>query len=231
MTTGEIRILPVAGVPEVSSGTDLAEIFVATLQPGALEDGDVLVVTQKVVSKAEGRVVPASEKQEAIRAESKRVLRRTPGGMSISETHHGFVCANAGVDESNVDEGHVVLLPLDPDASARRIRARLQHLLGIDVAVIISDTFGRAWRVGQTDVAIGVAGIEPFIDYRGSRDTQGRELRATRIAAADELAGAAELVMGKATGFCAAIVKGADVVRGWGSAVELIRAPGEDLFR
>lgn len=229
--TGEIRILPVAGVPEVSPDDDLAELLVAALQPDALEDGDVLVVTQKVVSKAEGRIVALAQKQEAIRAESKRVLRRTPGGMSISETHHGFVCANAGVDESNIDEDHVVLLPVDPDASARRIRARLKHLVGIDVGVIISDTFGRAWRVGQTDVAIGVAGIEPFIDYRGSHDTQGRELRATRIAVADELAGAAEMVMGKATGVCAAIVRGADVPRGRGSAVELVRAPSEDLFR
>ena len=228
---GEIRILPVAGVPEVSAHDDLAELLVAALQPDALEDGDVLVVTQKVVSKAEGRIVPLSRKQEAIRAESKRVLRRTPGGMSISETHHGFVCANAGVDESNVDEDHVVLLPVDPDASARRIRSRLKHLVGIDVGVIVSDTFGRAWRVGQTDVAIGVAGIEPFMDYRGSHDTQGRELRATRIAVADELAGAAELVMGKATGICAAIVRGADVSRGRGAAVELVRAPSEDLFR
>lgn len=227
----EIRILPVEGVPEVSPGDDLAGLFVTALPSGFLEDGDVLVVTQKVVSKAEGRVVPLTEKQDAIRAESKRVLRRTPGGMSISETHHGFVCANAGVDESNVDEGHVVLLPVDPDASARRIRARLKHLAGIEIGVIVSDTFGRAWRVGQTDVAIGVAGIDPFMDYRGSRDTQGRELRATRIAVADELAGAAELIMGKATGICAAIVKGADVIRGRGSALELVRAPAEDLFR
>lgn len=231
MTARGIRILPVMGVPEVSVGDDLAELFVAALQPAAFEEGDVLVVTQKVVSKAEGRVVPLTQKQDAILAESKRVLRRTPGGMVISETRHGFVCANAGVDESNIEQGHVVLLPLDPDASARRIRARLQHLVATDVAVIVSDTFGRAWRNGQTDVAIGVAGIDPFMDYRGSRDTQGRELRATRIAVADELAGAAELVMGKATGVCAAIVRGAEVARGRGSAAQLVRAPGEDLFR
>ena len=228
---GEIRILPLGGVPEVSPGDDLAELFVTALPSGSLQDGDVLVITQKVVSKAEGRIVPLAEKQDAIRAESKRVLRRTPGGMSISETRHGFVCANAGVDESNIAEGHVVLLPLDPDASARRIRARLEHLAGVDVGVIVSDTFGRAWRIGQTDIAIGVAGIEPFMDYRGSHDSQGRELRATRIAIADELAGAAELVMGKATGICAAIVRGAIIVRGRGSASELVRPPGQDLFR
>lgn len=229
--TGEIRILPLLGVPEVGPGDELASLFVAALGPSGLEDGDVIVVTQKVVSKAEGRVVPLIDKQQAISDESKRLLRRTTGGMVISETHHGFVCANAGVDESNVEEGYVVLLPVDADASARRIRARLKHLRDVEVAVIVSDTFGRAWRNGQTDVAIGVAGIEPFLDYRGTRDTQGRELRATRIAVADEIAGAAELVMGKAKGVCAAIVRGAKLERGRGSALELVRLPGEDLFR
>jgi coenzyme F420-0:L-glutamate ligase/coenzyme F420-1:gamma-L-glutamate ligase len=151
--------------------------------------------------------------------------------MVIAETRHGFVCANAGVDESNIEEGSIVLLPVDPDASARRIRSKVKHLTDKDVGVIISDTFGRAWRLGQTDVAIGVAGIEPFIDYRGTRDREGRELHATRIAVADELAGAAELVMGKAEGVCAAIVRGVRVVRGRGSASDLIRPPGEDLFR
>lgn len=231
MTTSEIRIVPVVGVPEVGPGDDLAGLLLAAVAPATLEDGDVIVVTQKVVSKAEERVIPLAHKQEAIVAETKRVLRRTPGGMVIAETRQGFVCANAGVDESNVEQGHVVLLPVDADASARRIRARLQHLIAKDVAVIVSDTFGRAWRNGQTDVAIGVAGIEPFVDYRGSRDTQGRELRATRIAVADELAAAAELVMGKAEGVCAAVVRGVNVVRGRGSALELVRAPSEDLFR
>ena len=231
MTPGEIRILPLAGVPEVNAGDDLAALLVTTIGPTGLEDRDVVVVTQKVVSKAEGRVVPLVDKERAIWDESKRILRRTTGGMVISETHHGFVCANAGVDESNVAEAHVVLLPVDADASARRIRARIKHLRDVDVAVIVSDTFGRAWRNGQTDVAIGVAGIEPFLDYRGTRDAQGRELRATRIAVADELAGAAELVMGKATGVCAAIIRGAGLVRGHGSAVELVRVPGDDLFR
>ena len=215
----------------MTAGDDVAELLVAALGSRDLENGDVVVVTQKVVSKAEGRVVALANKQQAIIDESRRVLRRTSGGMVISETHHGFVCANAGVDESNVEEGHLVLLPVDPDASARRIRARLKHLCEVDVAVIVSDTFGRAWRNGQTDVAIGVAGIAPFLDYRGTRDTQGRELRATRIAVADEIAGAAELVMGKARGVCAAIVRGVDAERGRGSSAELVRAPNEDLFR
>lgn len=231
MTTREIRILPVAGAPEIGRGDDLASLLLAAFSPAELEDADVIVVTQKVVSKSEGRIVPLEEKQQAIAAESKRVLRRTAGGMLISETHHGFVCANAGVDESNVEQGAVVLLPVDADASARRIRAKLEHLSGKQVGVVVSDTFGRAWRNGQTDVAIGIAGIEPFVDYRGSRDTQGRELRATRIAVADELAAAAELVMGKAEGVCAAVVRGVNVVRGRGSALELVRPPSEDLFR
>lgn len=231
MTGGEIRLIPVIGVPEVSRGDDLVALFVQALAPESLEEHDVLVVTQKVVSKAEGRTLPLDQKQAAILSESKRVLRRTAGGMVIAETHHGFVCANAGVDESNVDRGHIVLLPLDPDASARKMRARLKHSTGKDVAVIVSDTFGRAWRMGQTDVAIGVAGLDPFIDYRGSRDTQGRELTATRIAVADELAGAAELVMGKAKGICAAVVRGAPVTAGRGSARQLVRSPGDDLFR
>ena len=227
----ELRIIPIGGMPEVRAGDDLATLLREATAPGGLLDRDIVVVTQKVVSKAEGRLAPLEQKQEAIAAESKRVLRRTAGDMVIAETHHGLVCANAGVDESNVQQGQIVLLPVDPDASARRIKARIRHLDDIDVGVVISDTFGRAWRLGQTDVAIGVAGIEPFNDYRGTHDTQGRELRATRIAVADEIAGAAELVMGKAAGVCAAIVRGADVRFGRGSAAEIVRPPSEDLFR
>ena len=230
--TSEVRILPVGGIPEIEPGDDLAQRLVDALSTDqTLQDGDVVILTQKVVSKAEDRIGPAEQKGAAVLAESRRVLRRTAGGMVISETRHGFVCANAGVDESNIAHGSIVLLPLDPDASARRIRSKLKHLTGKDVGVIISDTFGRAWRLGQTDVAIGVAGMEPFIDYRGTIDREGRELHATRIAVADELAGAAELVMGKATGVCAAVVRGAEVVRGRGSAAELVRSPGDDLFR
>ena len=223
-----IEIHPVEGIPEVKSGDDLAAL-IADAGPG-LRSGDVLVVTQKVVSKAEGRITSAENKASAIAGESIRVLRRA-GNMVIAETRHGFVCANAGVDESNVELGEIALLPVDPDLSARRIRSRLQHLKGIDVAVVISDTFGRAWRLGQTDIAIGVAGIEPFTDYVGSLDTNGREMTATRICIADELAGAAEMVMGKAEGICAAIVRGAPVTPGRGAATQIVRAPEEDLFR
>ncbi|MEA2516536.1 MAG: coenzyme F420-0:L-glutamate ligase / coenzyme F420:gamma-L-glutamate ligase [Actinomycetota bacterium] len=223
-----VSISPVPGIPEVERGDDIAELAIGA---GAdLQEGDVLVVTQKVVSKAEGRVVDATQKRDAIAAESMRVLRRS-GEMTISETRHGFVCANAGVDSSNIEGDRVVLLPIDPDASARRIRSRVQHLAGVDVAVIITDTFGRAWRVGQTDVAIGVAGLSPFTDYRGSTDSQGRDLVATRICVADEIAGAAELVMGKATGICVAIVRGVAWEPTRAAATEIARSPSDDLFR
>ena len=227
----EIRIIPIPGVGEVTAADDLALLIATAAGDGAFRNGDVIVVTQKVVSKSEGRVVPATDRDAAIAGESVRILRRTEGGMVISETRHGFVCANAGVDASNIDGDHIALLPIDPDASARRLRARIAHLTGVDVAVIISDTFGRAWRLGQTDVAIGVAGIEPFVDYRGQFDAQGREMTATRIAVADELAGAAELVMGKVDKICAAIVRGATVRYGRGAATELVRPPSQDLFR
>jgi coenzyme F420-0:L-glutamate ligase/coenzyme F420-1:gamma-L-glutamate ligase len=225
----EIRIIPIEGVPEVGAGNDLGELLFAAL-PEPLQERDVIVVTQKVVSKAEGRVIADSDRHQAALAESTRVLRRL-GDMTISETRHGFVCANAGVDASNVAEGTVVLLPLDPDLSARRLRAQLQHRSGVELAVIVSDTFGRAWRRGQTDVAIGVAGVESFLDYRGTSDVFGRELSATQIAVVDELAGAAEMVMGKAETICAAIVRGARINFGTGSAAELVRPHKEDLFR
>ncbi|MEA2507066.1 MAG: coenzyme F420-0:L-glutamate ligase / coenzyme F420:gamma-L-glutamate ligase [Actinomycetota bacterium] len=225
----EIRIIPVTGVPEVMAGDDLGALLHAAL-PLPLEDMDVVVVTQKVVSKAEGRVIAETDRIRAAEDESVRVLRRA-GEMIISETRHGFVCANSGVDASNVAEGTIALLPLDPDLSARRLRAQLKHVGGVDVGVIVSDTFGRAWRRGQTDVAIGVAGIDPFIDYRGTTDTFGRELSATQIAVADQLAGAAEMVMGKTERVCAAVVRGASVVAGSGSAADLVRPHEEDLFR
>jgi coenzyme F420-0:L-glutamate ligase/coenzyme F420-1:gamma-L-glutamate ligase len=225
----EIRIIPVVGVPEVTSGDDLGALLHAAL-PLPLEDSDVVVVTQKVVSKAEGRLVAETDRVRVAEEESVRVLRRV-GEMIISETRHGFVCANSGVDASNVAEGTMALLPLDPDLSARRLRAQLRHLCGVDVGVIVSDTFGRAWRRGQTDVAIGVAGIEAFLDYRGTTDTFGRALSATQIAIADQLAGAAEMVMGKIDGVCAAVIRGAPVVAGVGSAADLVRPQKEDLFR
>jgi coenzyme F420-0:L-glutamate ligase/coenzyme F420-1:gamma-L-glutamate ligase len=225
----EIRIIPIEGVPEVGAGDDLGELLFAAL-PEPLQERDVIVVTQKVVSKAEGRVIADRDRHRAALDESTRVLRRL-GEMTISETRHGFVCANAGVDASNLAEGTVALLPLDPDLSARRLRAQLQHRTGVELAVIVSDTFGRAWRRGQTDVAIGVAGIESFLDYRGTNDVFGRELSATQIAVVDEVAGAAEMVMGKAEAICAAIVRGARINFGTGSAAELVRPHEEDLFR
>ncbi|MGH2818303.1 MAG: coenzyme F420-0:L-glutamate ligase [Actinomycetota bacterium] len=226
----ELRIVPIEQVPEVVAGDDVALLIVDAVGPDDFEDGDVVVVTQKVISKAEGRLLPEGDRESALTQESFRVLRRTEG-MVIAQTRHGFVCANAGIDVSNVEGEQIALLPVDPDASARRIRSRIKQLCGRDVGIVISDTFGRAWRLGQTDVAIGIAGIEPFLDYRGTTDVQGRELTATRIAVADELAGAAELVMGKANRICAAIVRGARVNFGRGSAAEIVRPTSEDLFR
>jgi coenzyme F420-0:L-glutamate ligase/coenzyme F420-1:gamma-L-glutamate ligase len=226
----ELRIVPIEQVPEVVAGDDVALLIVDAVGPDGFEDGDVVVVTQKVISKAEGRLLPEGDRESALTQESFRVLRRTEG-MVIAQTRHGFVCANAGIDVSNVEGEQIALLPVDPDASARRIRSRIKQLCGRDVGIIISDTFGRAWRLGQTDVAIGIAGIEPFLDYRGTTDVQGRELTATRIAVADELAGGAELVMGKANRICAAIVRGAHVNFGRGSAAEIVRPTSEDLFR
>jgi coenzyme F420-0:L-glutamate ligase / coenzyme F420-1:gamma-L-glutamate ligase len=225
-----IAVIPVEGLPEVQEGDDIASMIADGLSEDGLRTGDVVVIAHKIVSKSEGRVVPNTDKEEVVLSESRRVLRRSET-MIISETKHGFVCANAGVDASNVGGDNLVLLPLDPDLSARRIRKRLALLTGTEVGVIVCDTFGRAWRLGQTNVAIGVAGIEPFLDYRGTVDAQGREMQATRICVADELAGAAELVMGKARGIPVAIVRGAPAVAGRGSAAEIIRPPGEDLFR
>jgi coenzyme F420-0:L-glutamate ligase/coenzyme F420-1:gamma-L-glutamate ligase len=233
-----LTVFPIEGVPEIRPGDVLAEHLVAAAvaQGTPLEPRDCLVVTQKVVSKAEGRVVPLDPSDPAARrtlveSESARVLRRR-GELIISETRHGFVCANAGVDLSNVDDGQAALLPVDPDRSARRIRDGLRAHAGVDVAVIVSDTFGRAWRVGLTDVAIGVAGLAAVVDLRGQSDAHGRELQVTEVALADEIAGAAELVKGKAARIPAAVVRGLDP--DWfreGSARELVRPPSEDLFR
>ena len=212
----------------------LADAAVAQGTP--LLDGDCIVVTQKIVSKAEGRLVQVDPDDRAARRalveqESVRVLRRR-GDLIISETTHGFVCANAGVDLSNLDEGWAALLPVDSDRSARRIRDALRATRGVEVAVVISDTFGRPWRQGLTDVAIGVAGLAAVVDLRGSTDARGRELQVTEVAVADEVAGAAELVMGKSAGVPVAIVRGLDPE--WlreSSARELVRAPADDLFR
>jgi coenzyme F420-0:L-glutamate ligase/coenzyme F420-1:gamma-L-glutamate ligase len=240
-----LTVSPIEGMPEVQPGADVAELVA---QCHDLEDGDVVVLAQKIVSKAEGRVVrldeiePSAEAQrlagpedarhvETILRESVRVVRaRAP--LVISETRHGFVCASAGVDASNAPEpGMLVLLPLDPDESARDLRVRLRELTGRRVAVIVSDSFGRAWRLGTTDVAIGVAGLVPLLDLRGSRDPVGYELRSTQIAVADELAGAAELVMGKTNGVPGAVIRGFSPPDGDGSARELVIPAERDLFR
>ena len=228
----EIRILPVRGLPEVAKGDDLAEMIARVTE---LADGDVVVVTQKVVSKAEGRLVdldPEVGHKPLVEAESVRVLRRR-GDLVISETAHGFVCANAGVDLSNVAEGTAALLPVAPDRSARRIRDALRHHVGVKVAVVVSDTFGRPWRRGVTDVAIGCSGLKPIIDLRGTSDALGRELQVTEVAIVDELAAAAELVMGKAENVPVAVVRGVDPSWfGEGGVVDdVVRDPSEDLFR
>jgi coenzyme F420-0:L-glutamate ligase/coenzyme F420-1:gamma-L-glutamate ligase len=239
MTGGaELRVIGLRGVGEVQPGDALADLLAdaAIAQGTPVERRDCLVVTQKVVSKAEGRVEPfdaadPDAKTRLVERESVRVLRRRDT-LLVTETPHGFVCANAGVDLSNVDAGTVALLPLDGDRSARRIRDGLRARHGVDAAVVVSDTFGRAWRRGLTDVAIGVAGLAGVVDLRGEVDARGRELEATEIAVADEVASAAELVMGKAAGVPAAIVRGLDPAWFRDATVrELVRPPAEDLFR
>ena len=247
----EIRIIPLEGIPEVREGDDLLGLILKAAEAGpGIESGDVVVVTQKIVSKAEGRVVsldsvtPSPEAErlavetekdprlvELILRESTRIVRQS-GPILITETKHGFVCANAGIDASNVGpEGLVSLLPEDPDRSAAAIRAAIRGRMGVDVAVIITDTFGRAWREGHTNVAIGVAGMRPFADYVGQMDPHGYELRVSTLAVADELAAAAELVQGKLDGVPVAIVRGYAYPRGEGSARELVREAEKDLFR
>lgn len=229
----------VTGIGEIKPDDQLGDIIVAACRNepnGPLLDGDVLVVTQKVVSKAEGQLIaidptdPLSHKQ-LVEDEAVRIVRRR-GDLIITETKHGFVCANSGVDLSNVERGQAALLPKDSDRSARRIRDIVRAQLGVEVGVIVSDTFGRAWRKGLTDVAIGVAGIAAVVDLRGTPDALGRVMQVTEVAIADELASAAELVMGKSSGIPVAVVRGADP--SWfreASVRELVRPPQEDLFR
>jgi coenzyme F420-0:L-glutamate ligase/coenzyme F420-1:gamma-L-glutamate ligase len=228
---GEIRIIPLTGIPEVGRGDDLGALVEdAVERAGGLEEGDVIVVAQKAVSKAEGRVEETEDVLEVILREA-RAVRRHRGDLVIAETEHGFVCASAGVDRSNTPgEGWVVLLPRDPDASAARIRDALADRFGIAPAVVISDSFGRAWRQGTTDVAIGVSGMSPLLDLRGTDDARGRTLDSTIIAVADELAAAAELVMGKAKGIPAVLIRGYRVPEGEGTARELVIPPERDLF-
>jgi coenzyme F420-0:L-glutamate ligase/coenzyme F420-1:gamma-L-glutamate ligase len=227
-----IEVIPVPGMPEVAEGDDLAALIA---EHAALRDGDVIVVAQKIVSKAEGRVVPidetdrVEERARVVRQETARVVARR-GDTVIAETHHGFVCANAGVDASNMPPDRLALLPLDPDGSARLLRDALRTRTGASVGVVVSDTFGRPWRIGQTNIALGAAGIRALRDHRGEKDAFGMELEATIIAVADEIAGAAELVMGKSDGIPVAIVRGLEDAAGDGTARDIIRVPEEDMF-
>jgi coenzyme F420-0:L-glutamate ligase/coenzyme F420-1:gamma-L-glutamate ligase len=229
----------VTGIGEVRPGDQVGEIVAAACaaEPnGPLADHDVVVVTQKIVSKAEGRLVPVDpddpvSHKRIVEDEAVRVLRRR-GDLIVTETRHGFVCANSGVDLSNVEHGWAALLPIDADRSARRIRDIVAARLGVKVGVVVSDTFGRAWRLGLTDVAIGVAGVAGVVDLRGTPDALGRTMHVTEVCVADELASTAELVMGKASGIPVAIVRGAPVE--WfreSSIAEIIRPAQEDLFR
>jgi coenzyme F420-0:L-glutamate ligase/coenzyme F420-1:gamma-L-glutamate ligase len=248
----EIRIIGLKCPPDITPGQDLAKVVIdaAKAQELSFNTGDILVVTQKIVSKAEGRLVdlqtvtpsPFAEQiarvqerdprlVEVVLRESKRVVKMDQRAI-IVETRHGFVCANAGVDESNVaGETTVALLPLDPDASAQRLRDAIRERTGNNLAVIISDTFARPWRDGFVNVAIGIAGMRPLKDYRGLSDTEGRVLQATALAVVDELASAAELVMGKVEGVPVAVIRGYRYTPGEGSATELVRPPDRDLFR
>jgi coenzyme F420-0:L-glutamate ligase/coenzyme F420-1:gamma-L-glutamate ligase len=240
-----MNVFGVRGLPELEPGADLARLIADAAE---LEDRDVVVVAQKAVSKVEGRIVQLADiepsdrarvlagddrdprRLEVILRESARILRIRPP-LVIAQTRHGFVCASAGVDASNAPaEDTLVLLPADPDESAAALRDRLRELTGREVAVIVSDSFGRAWRQGTTDVAIGCAGLRPLVDLEGERDGVGYELHATVIAVADEIAGAAQLVMGKLDGIPVAVVRGLDV-GGEGSAAELVMPPERDLFR
>jgi coenzyme F420-0:L-glutamate ligase/coenzyme F420-1:gamma-L-glutamate ligase len=228
-----VEIFPVPGLPDIEPGDDLTALLVEVLAPLHPRDGDILVVTHKVVSKAEGAIAPAATDEDyrnLVASEATSIVRRR-GDMVIAVTRHGFVCANAGVDRSNVTGDRVVLLPRDPDRSAHRIRTRLQRDLGVDLAVVISDTFGRAWRTGVVDVAIGISGLRPILDLKGTTDMHGRLLEVTEVAIADEVAAAAELAMGKATGIAAALVRGVAFEPGIGRASELVRNPNEDMFR
>ena len=230
----KLEIIPLEGIPEISPGDDLVEIIG---QLDNIQSGDILVVTEKIISKAENQMIkidpndPLSHKP-LVERESVRILRRR-GDLIISQTKHGFVCANAGIDLSNVERGQAALLPDDSDRSARRLRDGLAGRFQLDVGVIISDTFGRSWRRGLTDVAIGSAGVLPILDLRGSPDAFGREMQVTEVALVDELASAAELVMGKSSGIPIAIVRGADMSWfGNGSVQEqIVRDPQDDLFR
>jgi coenzyme F420-0:L-glutamate ligase/coenzyme F420-1:gamma-L-glutamate ligase len=232
-----IEIHPLAGIPEIQKGDDLAGMLSEALTRAGLRpvDGDVLVVTHKIVSKAEGAVrFLEGDEDPAYRAlvedEAAEIVRRR-GDLVITKTRHGFICANAGVDRSNTAPGTAVLLPRDPDRSAHTLRIGLSRITGVDVPVIITDTFGRAWRRGLSDVAIGISGLDPILDLKGTVDDHGRVLKVTEVAVADEIAAAADLAMGKATASPAALVRGLGLPIGDGRATDLVREPRHDMFR
>ncbi len=231
-----VSIIPVRHIGEAKPGDDAALLIADGLRRSEVElrEGDVLAVTHKLVSKAEGRLVETGSDPQSraalIEREAAAVLRRREG-LVITETRHGFVCANAGVDLSNTAPGWAALLPVDPDRSARRIRARLERSAGVKLGVVITDTFGRAWRHGLVDVAIGVAGLAAVADHRGQTDTHGNLLEVTEVAVADEIAAAADLVMGKTRNIPAAVIRGLQFPAGEGRAADLIRRPADDLFR
>lgn len=230
-----LEVHPLLGIGLVERGDDVASLLMPALEVISPREGDILVVTHKIVSKAEGAVVAIEGDEEEFKRRlvediAESIVRRR-GPLIIAETKHGFICANAGVDRSNADPGTLVLLPDDPDRSAHRIRLALAHRLGIDIPVIISDTFGRPWRRGLTDVAIGLSGILPILDLVDTDDWTGHRLEVTEVAVADELASAADLVMGKAAGIPAAIIRGYQAPAGEGRVSDLIRPVGEDLFR
>lgn len=253
MATAEppLQIIPLSGIGEVQAGEDVGDLLLSACNKSRirLRRGDIVVVTHKIISKAEGRVIELSSitpssfavksgrhvqkdprQVEAILSESRRLVKMVRG-LIISETHHGFVCANAGVDQSNVDAGKLVLLPKRPDQSARKLRETIRRRTGKEVAVIISDTFGRPWREGQVDVAVGLSGIDPFEDYRGRRDQYGYDLKASVICIADELASAAELCMGKLKRVPVVVIRGYQYRISEVSARALSRKPARDLFR
>ena len=229
-----VGLIPVTGIGDVEQGDDVATLILDALGGAgvSLQQGDIVVVTHKIVSKAEGATRKAAtdaEYRAVVEQEARAVLRRR-GDLIIAQTRQGFICANAGVDRSNMPDGIVALHPVDPDRSAHRIRTRLEQASGVGMAVVVTDTFGRAWRRGLTDVAIGVSGLPATLDHRGSVDMYGRVLQVSEVAIVDEIAAAADLVMGKADGVPVAIVRGLDLA-GDGRAVDLVRPADEDLFR
>jgi len=229
-----IEIFPVQGIPEVAPGDDLGAVILSGLEASdvALIDRDVVVVTHKIVSKAEGRIeaAPDDDAYRRLAEREARAILRRRGDLIIAQTEHGFICANAGVDRSNVPEGQAVLLPADADRSAHHIRVNLERATGASIAVVVTDTFGRPWRRGLVDVAIGVSGLPAILDLRGSPDTHDRTMHVTEIAIVDEIAAAADLAMGKADAIPVAVVRGLDLT-GDGRATDLVRPPEEDMFR